>query len=139
MSMLRGAWHIFLDHRLSGTGLGTLVAVYPKYETLYDGKIVDHAHDDYAELLAETGVAGGLCGLVFLLMLFRQSAKRLAEEQSAFSQAFHVAGAVACIGLLIHSLVDFNMHIPANGLLFLLQSAVIISPVYYPRRRVSVT
>lgn len=139
MSMLRGAWRVFLDHRLSGMGLGTLVAVYPKYETLYDGKIVDHAHDDYAELLAETGVAGGLCGLVFLIMLFRESARRLAEEQSAFSQAFHAAGTVACVGLLIHSLVDFNMHIPANGLLFLLQTTVVISPVFHPRKRALVT
>lgn len=138
-SMLRGAWHVFLDHPWSGTGLGTLVAVYPKYETLYDGKIVDHAHDDYAELLAETGIAGGLCGLVFLVMLFRESAKRLAEEQSAFSQAFHVAGTVACLGLCIHSLVDFNLHIPANGLLFLIQASVIIAPAFHPRRRVSIT
>lgn len=135
VSMLRGAWHVFLDHPLSGTGLGTLVAVYPKYETLYDGRIVDHAHNDYAELLAEMGVVGGLCGLAFLIMLFEESAKRLAEEQSGFSQAIHVAGTVACVGLLIHSLVDFNMHIPANGLVFLLQVSVIISPVFHPRRR----
>jgi len=139
MSMLKGAWHIFLDHPLAGTGLGTLVAVYPKYETLYDGKIVDHAHNDYAELLAETGIAGGLCGSVFLIMLFWESAKHLGEEQSAFSHALHVAATVACVGLLIHSLVDFNMHIPANGLFFLLQAAVIISPVFYPRKRVPIT
>ena len=139
MSMLKGTWHIFLDHPLAGTGLGTLVAVYPKYETLYDGKIVDHAHNDYVELLAETGIAGALCGLVFLGTLFWESARHLIEEQSAFSQAFHVAATVACVGLLIHSLVDFNMHIPANGLLFLLQVAVIISPVFHPRKRVPIT
>lgn len=139
VSMLRGAWHIFLDHPVSGAGLGTLVAVYPKYEMLYDGKIVDHAHDDYAELLAETGVTGGLCGLVFLAMLFSESARRLAEEQATFSHALHVAGTVACVGLLIHSLVDFNIHIPANGLVFLLQASLIISPAFYPRTGASVT
>lgn len=139
VSMLRGAWHIFLDHPWNGTGLGTLVVVYPKYETLYDGKIVDHVHDDYAELLAETGITGGLCGLIFLFMLFRDSASRLAEEQSPFSQAFHVAATIACVGFLIHSFVDFNMHIPANGLLFLLQAAVVTSPVFYPRKRAPIT
>ncbi|MFZ0214237.1 MAG: O-antigen ligase family protein, partial [Candidatus Acidiferrales bacterium] len=36
ITMLRGTWHIFLDHPILGTGLGTLVAVYPRYETDYD-------------------------------------------------------------------------------------------------------
>ena len=138
-TMLKGAWHMFLDHPLAGTGLGTLVAVYPKYETFYDGKIVDHVHDDYAEMLAETGIAGGLCGLIFLIMLFRESRRRLAEEQSAFSQAVHTAGTVACVGLLVHSLVDFNLHIPANGLLFLLQAAVVLSPVFRHRKQALTT
>jgi O-antigen ligase len=139
VTMLRGAWHIFLDHPVTGTGLGTLVAAYPKYETFYDGKIVDHVHDDYAEALAETGVAGGLCGLIFLGMLFRESGRRLAEEQSAFSQAVHTGGTVACAGLLVHSLVDFNLHIPANGVIFLVQAAVVLSPVFHRRRHALIT
>ncbi|MGC2088940.1 MAG: O-antigen ligase family protein, partial [Candidatus Acidiferrales bacterium] len=140
VTMLKGAWHMFLDHPLLGTGLGTLVAVYPKYETFYDGRIVDHVHDDYAEALAETGIAGGLCGLVFLVMLFREARRRLlTEEQSAFSQAVHTAGTVACAGLLVHSLVDFNLHIPANGLVFLLQAAVVLSPTFNRRKRALIT
>jgi O-antigen ligase len=135
VSMLRGAWHIFLHHPLAGTGLGTLVTAYPRYETLYDGRIVDHVHNDYAEMLAEMGIAGGLCGLAFLVMLFRESRRRLAQEQSAFSQAIHTSGIVACAGLLVHGLVDFNFHIPANGLLFLLQAAVVLSPVIHRRQR----
>lgn len=139
VTMLRGTWHIFLDHPVAGTGLGTLVDAYPKYETLYDGKIVDHAHNDYAEALAETGTVGGLCGLIFLIMLFRESRRRLAEDQSAFSRSIHVAGTVACAGLLVHSLVDFNLHIPANGLIFLVQAAVVLSPVFHRRNRPFIT
>jgi O-antigen ligase len=139
VTMLRGAWHIFVDHPVAGTGLGTLVAAYPKYETLYDGKIVDHVHDDYAEALAETGVTGGLCGVIFLVMLFRESKRRLTEEQSTFSRAIHVAGTVGCAGLLVHSFVDFNLHIPANGLIFLVQAAIILSPTFRRRRQPVIT
>ena len=58
VSMIRGAAHIFKDHPIDGVGLGALVAVYPRYETLYDGKLVDHVHNDYIEMLAETGLLG---------------------------------------------------------------------------------
>ena len=65
ISMSRGAEGIFFDHPIKGSGLGTLVAVYPRYETIYDGLVVEHVHNDYMEALAETGIAGGLCGLAF--------------------------------------------------------------------------
>lgn len=133
VTMLDGAWQMFSAHPLFGAGLGTLVSVYPKYETYYDGLIVDHVHNDYLELLAETGIAGGICGLLFLIGLFCEAQSRLKEEQSPFSQAIHAAGIVACFGLLVHGLVDFNFHIPANGLLFLLQVSVVLSPTF--RRR----
>ena len=77
ISMARGAAHIFFDHPLKGCGLGTIVAVYPRYETAYDGLRVNHVHNDYLETLAETGLLGGLCGAVFLWLLYREARKNL--------------------------------------------------------------
>src|SRR6202521_3059859 len=77
VEMLHGTWRIFLDHPIAGTGLGTLQEVFPRYETIYDGLIVNHRHNDYAEFLAETGVLGGLCGLAFLVMLAWAGGKNL--------------------------------------------------------------
>jgi O-antigen ligase len=121
-TMVHGAAHMFFDHPVAGTGVGSLVAVYPRYETLYDGKVVDHVHNDYMELLAETGILGALCGLVFLWLLFRQARNCFAAEQGHFSRAVHAGATAALCGLLLHSLVDFNLHIPSNALLFLLQA-----------------
>jgi O-antigen ligase len=127
-TMFRGTLHIFLDHPITGCGLGTLVSVYPRYETGYDGKVVDHAHNDYVEILAETGIVGGLCCAVFLWILFREARKNFEAEQGHFSRALH-AGAITPVGgLLLHSFVDFNMHIPSNALLFLLQAYLATSP-----------
>src|ERR1700704_4666360 len=72
-SMRRDTWRIFLEHPFVGTGLGTLQIVYPPYESLYDGKIVNHAHNDYLEALAETGIAGGLCCAWFMGVLLAGS------------------------------------------------------------------
>ena len=121
-SMRHGAWRIFVDHPVLGTGLGTLQQVYPPYETLYDGKIVNHAHNDYLEALAETGLAGGLCCAWFVGALFLGGLGFLQSGDASFANTLRLCGFTACWGLLVHSLVDFNLHIPSNLLLFLLMS-----------------
>jgi len=127
-SMARGAARIFWDHPLIGCGVGALVDVFPRYETAYDGKLVDHVHNDYMETLAETGILGGLCGAAFLWILFREARKRLEAEQGHFSRALHAGAIVAVSGMLLHSQVDFNLQIPANAMLFLVQAYLITSP-----------
>lgn len=119
-AMRAGAWGIFLDHPVLGAGLGTLQQVYPPYETLYDGKIVNHAHNDYLEALAETGLLGGLCCAWFLGTLFAAGLNLLRSSEPSLASTLRLCGFTACGGLLVHSLVDFNLHIPSNLLLFLL-------------------
>lgn len=77
VSMARSAVHIFLDHPFKGCGLGTIIAVFPRYETDYDGRVVEHVHNDYLEGLAETGLLGALCGAAFLWLLFRKVKENL--------------------------------------------------------------
>ena len=125
--MLRDSWRMFLDHPVAGVGLGALPEVFPRYETLYDGNVVQHTHNDYVEALAETGLIGGLCGAVFLLLLLWESWARVAGAAHSADLAYHVGAVAACAGLLLHSLVDFNLHIPSNALIFLLQSALATS------------
>jgi O-antigen ligase len=128
ISMFRGAAHIFLDHPIKGCGLGTLVDVFPGYESAYDGRVVDHAHNDYIEGLAETGLLGGLCGVAFLWALYREGRKNFIVEQGHFSRGLHAGAIMAVSGILLHSFADFNLQIPANALLFLLQAYLVTSP-----------
>jgi len=128
-SMRRDTWQIFLHNPVSGTGLGTLQLVYPQYESLYDGKIVNHTHNDYLEALAETGILGGLCCAWFLGVLLRESLKRLRQRHNSFAGALQLSGLVACAGFLVHGLVDFNLHIPSNAFLFFLMVHLATSEV----------
>ncbi|MGD0306003.1 MAG: O-antigen ligase family protein [Candidatus Acidiferrales bacterium] len=146
VSMARGGLNLFFANPVSGSGLGTLVATYPKFETYYDGHLVDHVHNDYIELLAELGIIGGLCGLAFLAILFRDARRSYEAEQGHFSRAIHAAAVAGVAGLLLHSFVDFNLHIPANAILFLVLCAVATSDPLpsesqmprAPRRRVRI-
>jgi O-antigen ligase len=117
-SMRHDTLQIFLRYPVLGTGLGTLPLVFPAYDTLYDGKVVNHSHNDYLEALSETGVLGGLCCAWFLGVLFVNALRGLATLGSSFGAALNLSGLVGCSGFLVHSLVDFNLHIPANALLF---------------------
>ena len=128
-SMRLGTWRIFMDHPWTGTGLGTLEVVYPPYETDYDGRIVNHAHNDYLEALAETGIAGGLCCALFLGMLLFHSLRELSESKASLGAILNLSGLVACAGFLTHSVVDFNLHLPTNALLFLLMATLATSTI----------
>ncbi|PYU32068.1 MAG: hypothetical protein DMG28_13085 [Acidobacteria bacterium] len=139
LAMMKDSWRIFLDHPWLGTGLGTLQSVYPRYESLYDGKVVNHAHNDYVEVLAETGVPGALCCLLFIVLLFQSALARLRSSRGPLDFALRAGALVACAGLLVHSLADFNLHIPSNALLFLLQAALASSAISPAQEQVGVT
>jgi len=135
-SMRADTWRIFLEHPWTGTGLGTLQLVFPAYETHYDGKIVNHTHNDYLEGLAETGIAGGLCCVWFLGMLLFDSLRRLSQPVGAFASTVQLSGLIACLGFLTHSLVDFNLHIPANALLFFLMANLATTEIREAARQI---
>ena len=46
----------------------------------------------------------------------------LSQPVGAFASTVQLSALVACLGFLTHSLVDFNLHIPANALLFFLMA-----------------
>jgi O-antigen ligase len=109
------SFRILRDHPWFGTGLGSFEAAYPHYQSFPSDEVWDHAHNDYAEALAETGLAGGLLILwtlaIFFLLAFGGLRRRL-RHPTGWIQ---FGAALGCCGLLVHSLADFNLHIPANA------------------------
>jgi O-antigen ligase len=127
----QASWQIFRDHAVTGVGLGAFPTIYPSYgraSSRYER--VEQVHNDYLQLLTDTGMVGGIIGLTALLGLFwrwRSSIChrwRLDSKTGAQNFAHFLGAAVAVVGLLIHSLVDFNLQIASNALLFLIVTAV---------------
>ena len=89
----------------------------------------------YFELLASTGLIGGLFGLAFVAFLFWFGYVNLCS-QNLGGRAFYGGALAACAGILLHSLVDFNLHLPSNALLFLICAGLATSwrPVPEPNR-----
>jgi O-antigen ligase len=124
VSIYSDTLRIIHDHPWVGTGLGTLAVVYPHYASFYNGLTVDHTHNDFLELLANTGAIGGLCALLFLFLFLQKSLKHFVTAGTDSVRAITAGSLVACCGLLVHSLVDFNLQIPSNALIFLLLSCI---------------
>src|SRR5439155_26760475 len=57
------------DHPALGVGLGAFGVAYPGYQSVPGDLWLDHAHDDYAEVIAETGLVGAAL-IVWTLALF---------------------------------------------------------------------
>jgi len=110
--------HMWADHPLLGVGLGDFETAYPPYQSLTTDMWIDHAHNDYVEAAAETGLVGALLVLsalvLFLFLAFRDSGQPVLSQAAAV----RVGAAIGCCGLLVHSLADFNLHIPANAAWF---------------------
>jgi len=115
---------MFLAHPFLGVGLGNFSTAFPHYRAFFDGFFVNHAHDDYLELLLETGLAGFGIAVWFLVVLYRQGLRNFCLARTSRSAEISAAALAGCTGLLAHSFVDFNLHIPANAALFYVLCAV---------------
>jgi O-antigen ligase len=113
---------IIKDFPFFGTGLGTFGYVYPLYEkSMEQALLYIHAHNDYLQLMAETGLLGFLFIFIALVLFIFSSLKTLSQlsQKEDYFRFFITLGALSgIVSLLIHSLADFNLHIPSNALYF---------------------
>jgi O-antigen ligase len=101
-----------------GWGLGSFEYVYPRFRSFYTSQFVDKAHNDYLQLAAETGLLGLCAGVWFLCVTLRCAWGKAHKWATDINGAVSVAVLVGVVGILVHSLVDFNLQIPANAALF---------------------
>jgi len=130
--MAMDALRVFRDHRWVGAGLGSLETVYPRYQSVLPERIVDHAHNDFAELMAETGIAGLALALIGVGIFFFGAFHKFKLKFDDLGGCIRLGSAVGCCGVLVHSISDFNLHIPANAAWFVV--CVTISQLPVPTR-----
>jgi len=109
-----------------GSGLGSFVKVYPLYESAdhVTPEYVVHAHNDYAELALELGLAGVL--LIGVFLAWWMAAAR-AGWRTGGGGPYARAASIASAVILVHSVVDFPLRTAAISATFAMCLALLIN------------
>ncbi len=118
LDITKDSLKMFSHHPIMGWGLGTFPTIYPRYRSFYTNLFINEAHNDYAQLLVEMGGLGFALMLWFLVSLFREGLPTSRSWEFRWDWAVSLAALLGCTGILVHSLVDFNLQIPANAAWF---------------------
>jgi O-antigen ligase len=131
----RDSLKMFAKKPVLGWGLGIFPIVYPQFGSFFTDRFVNQAHDDYVQLLAETGALGFLTMVWFLALVYREGVRKLRHWTSDVNGAVALAALLGCTGILIHSFVDFNLQIPANAALFYVLCTIAAADTQFVTKR----
>jgi O-antigen ligase len=101
-----------------GTGLGTFPVAYTAVQTAFPGEFVNHAHNDYLELAIDLGLPAALILFASIFFILARTVHTFFLAQGLFERSVAVGCAGSIVAILLHSLTDFNLYIPANAVLF---------------------
>jgi O-antigen ligase len=116
----RKTMDLFKDYPVAGVGIGNFQYAYPKYQSREDNRLfIRYAHNDWAQFMAEAGLAGLVCllggGAFWIYRTFRFWQSR----SDPFSVGLGILPFGAMTAMAIHEFSDFNLHIPANFLMLM--------------------
>ncbi len=127
-----GRWRIF-DATLQavgeffplGSGGGTFEDVLRRFHPAdFPGVTINRAHNDYLEWLLEFGLVAGVLIAVWLAFYLRQWTRVWKRGEWALLRFVQAGAGIALLLMMLHTLVDFNLRIPANAVFTALLAAV---------------
>ena len=121
---------IIRDFPLFGAGAGTFENIYPKYGTISGNRFLEHAHNDYLEFLATGGILIPALMLAAIMTIFYKSYQFYRRRRELYAIYLFVGSSAALFSILLHSFVEFNMQVGANGLYLFLIFAVLVSAAH---------
>jgi len=140
----RAAERMWLDHFWWGVGPAHYDYRFREYRPENVQMRPDRAHNDYLNLLADWGAAGGILVLAGAAVFVAGLAGtwrhvRRAERDFGSGQsnrfAFFLGASAGLLALAVHSAADFNLHIPANALVGVTLLALLSSNLRFATER----
>ena len=114
IKLARDALRIAADHPIFGTGPATFVYIHPRYQDNTFSLLAVLPHDDYLNTLDDYGGVGLGLALFFVVAVTGKFFRRLRASSRWQDRVLLAAGFTAWSALLVHSFLDYNLHIPAT-------------------------
>lgn len=130
-AVYQATWRMFRDHWVYGIGAGTFPIAYPYYSTERMDWFRRYAHNDWLQYLAELGTVGAVLLTATLLGVFREQwqARRKGHSPDWLATALWLG----LIGVALHALVDFPLHIPSIAVWGVAGAALLTIPAVHKR------
>lgn len=123
------------DFPLFGSGLGTFAGIYPAYEKIGGPEMsLIHAHNEYLEFFSELGLVGSAFLFGLIVFLAAKSFLMWKSRRNPEVKGLALGGLVSLAGAGLHACTDFNLHIPANIVLFVVVLCLTTAVSYQARR-----
>ena len=115
----RGALRMCADFPVFGVGLGCFEHAFPRYKPVALGdQFYRAAHCDVLQAFVEMGALGAVAIVAMLGCITVPALRQIRNSRSRSGSWLLVGELSGLSAMLAHSLVDFNLRIPANALLF---------------------
>lgn len=136
-------WNVTLEiiknNWIFGTGYGSYGVAYTPYDSFNGLERVEQAHNDYLQVLADSGIVGLIIAGFFIFTLFRTGLKS-AQTSVPFRRGVAVGALAGCFAILVHSLFDFVLHTTAIAMMFVtLCALVVVSGNKFPEDKLDVS
>jgi hypothetical protein len=115
---------LFKDYPLFGAGGGAWSALYEKYQN--NPYVSRQAHNFFLQYLVEVGLVGILIFILFLISIFYMYIRNYVRSSSD-SRDSHFLFFIIVIGLLIHSIIDFDLSYIYCGIVLFLSLGAMVS------------
>ena len=117
--LTRVAIKLFAQAPLFGHGAGSFRTIFPPMRSAdLSHKFYDHAHNDFAQILAEYGLLGAGIILALLILVLSCAFTALRQRSDKLSVGAAFTGLFGISALLLHGIADFNFQIPGNAAIF---------------------
>lgn len=123
-----GIVEMIKDYPLLGAGPGTFAIVYTQYQPGGFDYRTFMGHNDYLHFVSETGLLLIPVMAWMIVALFIKGFKKL-NNPSRLVRGITLGAMSGITAILVHSIFDFNLHIPANAILFTILAALVVSPI----------